>query len=230
MKNKIAILVLLTFAAGGLFAQEEMAEDSRPMNTITVDVGPTIVGLGLGGIIGAVSGGGSGMGVGIGAQYERHINQNFAAALRVAYLMTGLSISGASVDINSFSVEGHGRFYPFGGAFFLDAMAGYANFNMGISGGPINLSSDGNYVKLGGKLGWKIDFGKPGGFVFEPAIGYSAGIKLSGKNFGKVSTGYSEIDDMAANLVGSVDELKNLIANFVFVGGPRITLAGGWTF
>ena len=36
----------------------------------------------------------------------------------------------------------------------------------------IHTKASRGYLKYGGKLGWRVDFGKPGGFVFEHAIGW----------------------------------------------------------
>lgn len=239
MKNSIAILLLLALTTGGLFAQEG---EGRKANVITVDVGPTIIGLGLGIGLGAALPGASGGGFGIGAQYERHITEQFSAAGRFAYLgaKVDMGMSGGSVgiELNSFSIEGHGRWYPFSGAFFLDGMLGYANFAMkmsgSVSGQGLSADTDMGFFKLGGKLGWKIDFGKPGGFVFEPAFGYSGGIKLGGKPFD--ITGLEEFEDIEevsnamSSLSGSIDQAADLLTNFIFVGGPRMTLSFGWAF
>jgi len=131
----------LALAAGVVFSQTEWAEQTEqtkqtmwpdfaemPKNTITVDIGPTIVGLGIG-AVGNLLGGDSGLsstGFGIGAQYERQITQKFSAALRFAYLGGGFGYAGDSndsganiktslgLDMKSFSIEGHARLYPSG--------------------------------------------------------------------------------------------------------------------
>ena len=239
MRKGIVLVILVIIAQGDLFAQEAPGEvppreKALPMNTLSVDAGPLIIGAAGGAVLGGVVGGASSNGFGI-AQYELQFTPYFSAAARFAYMGLGLSISDISMNAASYSVEGHGRFYPFGGSFFLDLMLGYANFTMTLSGsGFDDLNSNGNYFKLGGKLGWRIDFGKPGGFVFEPAFGYSAGIG-GGNRFGittgyEDSPGYEQIKDFVGNLEDSLNIVKDTLVSYVFVGGPRMTLGLGWRF
>jgi hypothetical protein len=240
MRKAIILVILALIVRGGLFAQETPGEvppreKAPPMNTFSVDAGPLITGAAGGAVLGRVISGASGSGFGIAAQYERQFTPYFSAAARFAYMGLGLSISEISMNAASYSVEGHGRFYPFGESFFLDLMLGYANFAMTLSGkGFDDMNSNGNYFKLGGKLGWRIDFGKPGGFVFEPAFGYSAGI--GGGNRFDITTGYEDspgyeqIKDFVGNVEDSLNTVKDLLANYVFVGGPRMTLGLGWRF
>jgi hypothetical protein len=239
MTNKKVLMVILAiFIAGGAFAQE--AEESMPMNTITVDIGPTIIGIGMGVAGRMLSGDEEGLsssGFGIGLQYERQIFDQFSVAGRFAYLGGGIGYSedGSSLGmkLSSFSLEAHARFYP-GKArtFFLDGMLGYANMAVAFDGTFVN--DDGKkenvdfkvsrgFFKLGGKLGWRVDFGKPGGFIFEPSLGYYAGIGLGDTLGEKLS---KELDEDVTEL----DEIFSLIQNFIFVGGPRISLAFGWRF
>jgi hypothetical protein len=225
MKKIIAAVVLAVLMTGFVCAQSDEAKPA--MNAITVDLGPTLLSSVMGGVLNSMVGGASGFG--IGAQYERHIFRMLSAAARFDYLGMGLSFSGASIDLKSWSIEGHARFYPFSGAFFLDALLGYANYSAALSGGGENRNSGGDFFKAGGKVGWKIDFGKPGGFIFEPSFGYSAGIG-SLTDFGKISTGYKEADDKLKDVVGSINEMNALLANYVFVGGPKVGLAFGWAF
>ena len=71
MTKKILLVFLLaTVIAGGIFAQSDY--ESMPKNTITVDIGPLIVGLSMG-QAGNMVGDGSAdsSGFGLAAQYER---------------------------------------------------------------------------------------------------------------------------------------------------------------
>jgi hypothetical protein len=216
-------------------------------NTITVDFGPTIIGAVYGGVGNLVGGetGLSSSGFGIAAQYERQLRENLTVAGRFAYLGFGfgtkMSEEGLSaqlrMDISSFSIEGHLRFYPSADTFFLDGMLGYANLAMKFSGGVIVKEDSGppaeekisfgasrHYFKLGAKLGWRVDFGKPGGFIFEPCFGYYGGIGL-GDTLGK---------KLSNNIEGDID-LTNIdplfkILEGIFIGGPRLSLAFGWRF
>jgi hypothetical protein len=124
-------------------------------------------------------------------------------------------------------------------------MLGYANMSVDFSGKMIGTKKTGGYehkeevaadmsasqgfFKLGAKLGWRISFGKNGGFTFEPSLGYSYGIGF-GDTIGqqlakqiKKKTG-ADIDEE------SFDEVFNIVENFIFIGGPRVTLAFGYRF
>ncbi|WP_461249072.1 hypothetical protein, partial [Treponema sp. R6D11] len=94
-------------------------------------------------------------------------------------------------ELSSFSIEGHVRYYPGGNVFFLDGMLGYANLAVGFSGkGTVekengektketfDFSVPRDYLKLGIKIGWRVDAGNPGGFIFEPSFGWSLGVGL----------------------------------------------------
>ena len=246
LKKGLLVLIIVVFAAGGAFAQNNFA--SMAKNTVTVDVGPTIVGFAFGSAVKMLGQDGlSSSGFGIGAQYERQLSRKLSAAARFAYLMTNAqleyedSISAGSgklkTDINlaSFSIEGHVRFYPIGEILFLDGMVGYANLKGDIGGSlklqgggysqtnNIDFSASRNYIKLGAKVGGRFSFGKNGGFTFEPALGYSFGIGL----------GDPIKDQLNAKINGEavdVDDVLNIVENYVFIGGPRLSLAFGYRF
>jgi len=238
--------MLLVFGmAGVVFAQTDF--EAIPKNTITVDFGPTIIGAAIGGIGNMIGEEGfSTSGFGIAAQYERQILEKLSVGGRFAYLGAGSGIAeeGAGLKtvlemkLTSFSLEGHARYYPFGQIFFLDGMLGYANMLVAFSGEMIAEDEYGNkdkesvslfasrsYFKLGAKLGWRINFSKRGGFTFEPSIGYYGGIGL-GDTFGKKLAGDlgGDIDDSDFDVIFSIYE------NFIFIGGPRVTLSFGWRF
>jgi hypothetical protein len=234
-KVKLGVLALmLTFIAGGAFAQEEEAEESMPMNTVTVDIGPMIIGIGIGvagNMISEGEDGASSSGFGIGVQYERQIFDKLSATFRFAYLGGGLGYkddeASFSMKLNSLSFEGHARFYPWAANFFLDGMMGLAvmsvSFDGKYDGKDENFSISQSFFKLGAKIGWRIDFGDPGGFVFEPSLGYYAGIGMGDSLGEKLSKELGED-------VSDLDLVFSMIQNFVFVGGPRLSLAFGWRF
>ena len=245
VKKSLLVLVLVLFLAGWSFAQTDFR--SMPKNTITVDIGPTFIGLAVG-VAGNVLEKAMGdddfdfntSSFGIGVQYERQILESFSVAGRFAYLRFGAGLSfqeggaraRADADLSSISAEGHARFYPFWKrAFFLDAMLGYGNLSLDLDGSVIadgvaeNISErvSRHYLKFGGKLGWRIDFGKQGGFVFEPSFGFNGAVGLGdtiGKKVGQIVEG--EVDGL--------DEGIRMLENFVFIGGPRLSLAFGWRF
>ena len=241
-RKALIVLGIFVLTGGIVFAQN---------NTITVDLGPTIIGAAfqqVGKLIADEAEGINMTGLGFGGQYERQINSKLSAALRGAYLGTGFGMtelddSGAKatlkMDLKSFSIEGHVRFYPFESAFFLDGMMGYANLAVGLSGDVtyeeyghklkkgISISPSRNYLKLGAKLGWRVDFGKPRGFIFEPSFGYSYGIGLGDTIGKKLVEAIGVGDDIE---ISDFDEAFKYIENFIFIGGPRLSLAIGWRF
>jgi hypothetical protein len=251
-KVRLRILALaLIFITGGAFAQEaetttgttpqnDGAGVKTPKNVVTLDIGPIIIGVGIKTMGKMMSDGEEGLsssGFGIGAQYERQIFDKLGVGGRFAYLGGGIGLtedgSALAMKLSSFSFEGHARFYPGKkGTFFLDGMVGLAIMSASFEGKfryedkhteHIDFRVSRGFFKLGGKLGWRIDFGKPGGFMFEPSIGYYAGIGL-GDTLGKKLS--KELDED----VTEFDDIFSLIQNFIFVGGPRVSLAFGWRF
>jgi len=194
-------------------------------------------------------------GFGIGAQYERLLTERVGVAGRFAYMQMGTGstlgdFGKTSIDITSFSIEAHIKYF-FDETMFVDAMLGYANmtakfgYEVSLPGipslsnpnPPPTITKKGfevprDYLKLGVKLGWRFDFGEPGGFVFEPSFGWSFGI----------SNSPTIVDKASAALMGdkgkSMDSTTKQILEFltggfdglVFVGGPRVVLAVGWLF
>jgi len=251
MKKKLLFaLALAILNAGWSFAQADFA--AMPKNTLTVDIGPIIAGGFMGGfgiMIGEV--GLQSSGFGIAAQYERQVLERMSIAGRFAYLGYGLKIvteaedirAEAGTDIASFSIEGHTRYFPFKGTFFLDGMLGYANMSISILGQGIASDIDGrrerisislkasrSYIKMGAKLGWRIDFGNPGGFVFEPSFGYYGGFGL-GKTLGLQLAESSRRENDVENInVSDFDTMFAVFEDMFFIGGPRLSLAFGWRF
>jgi hypothetical protein len=230
IRKGLSALILVVFVGGWLFAKEDNAsrEQGPKANVITVDLGPMVVGLGMSGILKALGrvankhGGEtdiSGAGFGIGAQYERVFNRFFSAAGRFAYMGITPDIDNTSLAMRSFSIEGHGRVYPFGRRLYIDGMMGYANFFMEYSDSAKNHADRAHYFKFGGKLGSKKDFGKPGGLVFDYGLGYYG--MLGGKD--------NEFEKIADEF-GKIDGVKSYLDKFIFVGGPRVSLGLGWAF
>jgi len=103
----------------------------------------------------------------------------------------------------------------------------------------VNLKASRSYLKYGGKLGWRVDFGKPGGFIFEHALGFYGASGLGKTTIVKKLADYVEKE--AANAIpdnpykpkaeiGKFDDAFSLLEKFIFVGGPRYTFAFGWRF
>jgi len=255
-KKNLLVLFLAAVIAGGVFAQTDF--ESMPKNTIVVDFGPTIIGLTIS-QLGAVMGGGEegggvkSTGFGLAGQYERQLLSNLSVGGKVGFLTGGLGMTsnsddptiGASasvttnLDLSSFTLEGHVRFYPFGETFFLDGMLGWGVLTTTISGeifvkdsntglsqkDKINIAAPRNYLNLGAKIGWRIDFGNSGGFVFEPSFGYYFALGL-----GDTIVKQIEKQIPGAEIAGTLDEAFNYIEELIFIGGPRFCLAFGFRF
>jgi len=258
VKKNLVMAVLAVCAAGAAFAQMDFEEMAK--NTVTVDLGPTMTGAFFGTFGDMLAGndeeGLRSSGLGIGAQYERQLSEQFSVAGRFAYLGTGVVMSDTytdsttnteesailEVDLASFSIEGHVRFYPSGGNFFADGMLGFANMLVGFSGQIVeklehtkgepldtNISVSQGFLKLGAKVGWRISFGQNGGFTFETALGYSFGIGI-GDTVGQQLAQQMK-DKMDADIdQDSFDKAYGTIENLIFIGGPRLVLGLGYRF
>lgn len=210
-------------------------------NAITVDIGPTFVGAAWTKVGEQMGDGVSTPGFGIAAQYERHITEEASLAGRIAYM--GLSLgqkydSGETytMSMNSFAIEFHARYYPGASTFYLDGMLGYANLAIGFTGTmeveqqngttkmeTVSFSVPRSYLKVGAKIGWRIDFGEPGGFLFEPSFGYSFGIGIT-ETLGKGLTKKLGVD------MTDLGTAFGYLEDVIFIGGPRVSLAFGWRF
>jgi len=242
-KPFIFALIIIVFISGTASAQA--------LNTITVDVGPTLVGAAFIRLMEEMADGEEGMsssGFGIGVQYERDILETMSLALRVAYLGFGLGISfsepgvsaSAKTNFYSYSIEGHFRQYMLENKiFFIDGMLGYANMTMGIKGEAIITNDFGvrekesvsekfiqDYIKYGAKAGLRIRFGGDSGFTFEPSFGYYGGVALGSSIGRKFVKRLGGTEDDAKEL----DEMFTVLADTIFVGGLRLSLAFGWSF
>jgi hypothetical protein len=233
MKNLANFLIMLTmiFASGTALA----ADDSEVMpNIVTVDIGPTIIGISFGlssKFIGAADGDET-TGFGIALQYERQIFDRFSVAGRYAYLNIGLDDDDDKLDLSSFSLEVHPRFYPFAGQFFLDAMLSYASLSTEFrervdedygKSFVQGAKSSRSYFKYGAKFGWRIDPGEPGGFIFEHSYGW-AGCVGAGEGIGKrISKKLIKPDE-------DLDDMYSIIEDWISVGGARVSLAFGYRF
>jgi len=254
VKKGLVILFLSVIIAGGAFAQTDF--ETMGKNTVTVDFGPTV----MEAVIGAMVGG---TGFGIAAQYERQLVEKFSVAGRLAYRVGDLKLppefyidsSGKEawthldIDMSSFSIEGHVRYYPWGKTFFAVGMLGFANMSVDYSGNmlgkdvkdaskrgepvDVSINASHNFMELGLKAGWRISlisFGKNGDLVFEPAVGYAYGIGF-GDSIGKqLIKQLKDKEDAEIEDKGNFIQLYNEIEEIVFIGGPRITLSLGYRF
>jgi hypothetical protein len=239
VKKGLLVLIIVVFVAGGAFAQKSFLLMAK--NTVTIDVGPTIAGF-VAGPLGSMAAGLvsddisdiKSSGFSIAAQYERQIiMRQLSIAVRGVYGMPDVGFkykntANPDLDITSIAGEGHVRFYPLGETFFVDGMVGYARLSADLSGSVLNfqipgkVSASSNYFKFGGKVGWRMSFGDNGGFTFEPAIGYYAGIPI-GDGLG------NKLSSLVPSSSG-IEEALSVFESFVLIGGPRISLAFGYRF
>ena len=238
LKKFLLLVVLIAGVLASVFARDFQ---SMAKNTITVDIGPTIVGGSLGIVDNFVGEDTNTSGFGIGAQYERQLLKQLSVAGRFAYLRASMGLSTANdeyelsdIRFSSYSIEAHARFYPLGEVFFLNGMLGFANMKMAadeatlpdnvpdvVREESLSFSASRNYFKLGAKVGWRINFGLRSGPILEPSFGY----------YGAVGAGSSLADSMADIIKEDFsDKYVNMLQNFIFVGGPRLSINLGWRF
>jgi len=246
LRNTLVILffsVCLFLGSGKTFAQVG--------NNVTIDFRPTTLGIiyGLAEVEDLQEGESANIfGFGIGLQFERQLSDYFSMAGRFAYFGFGLRISAiedndkieGGASFSSLSLEYHTRYYPFKGTFFMDCMLGYAFMSGIFSAGivytdheekeksdSILFSVTRAYVKYGVKLGWRIRFGSNSGFTLEPAFGWNIGIGLGDSLGTKLSMQYNEISSIDGE---GMDTMFYFFEKFVLIGGPRMTLAFGYSF
>jgi len=156
MLRKYLIGLTLVVVTGGAFAQA---------STVTVDIGPAIVGLALSGALDAMLNDAAGddpdapntssTGFGIGVQYERQLTEQYSVGVRFAYLGLGVGMSvsnsyerfNVTEDFTAYAIEVHGRLYPSGRAFFWDGALGYANMTTSATGNYIERNYTGAIVR-----------------------------------------------------------------------------------
>lgn len=222
VKKIILVFGFLLLLSGIVFANDEN-EEIYPKNTVTIDTGLLLYTPIFWGISDF-----SYHFIGTALQYERQISKNISLAGLVGY--RGLYIFDTDyygddykTIMSAISLEGHCRYYPNGETFFLDGMLGYANFYYLASYGTV-IESNSNYFKFGGKIGWRIDFGKPGGFVLEPSFGYYGVI-------GKTNIRFIEDDSYVGLFFDSLlNQTYDYLIKGFFVGGPQGSLMLGYRF
>ena len=217
-KKILMAMILCTFMGGIVYAEDTNTENPPPKNTVSIDAGAIGYSLLLTGIYN--SSGSSTLYSATGIQYERQLSGYLSLATLLGY--TGIFFLDSGSNISSFSVEEHIRYYPRQDTFFLDGMLGYGNMITQFEGMETVLS---HYFTLGGKLGWRIDFGKPGGLILEPSFGYYGAIGRTNSN---IEPGG---DDFWVNILSIFqNEVMDTFAKYALVGGPRFSLCLGYRF
>ena len=170
-KNIFLIFLLLLLTSGSAFADDEGRDTALPKNTFSVDVGKTAFLLLTSGIANITDFASSTFIIGTAIQYERLVSKNVGLLLNYEYGMFRFA-DDMMFNMQAHSVGVNWRYY-FSDmkVFFLEGALGYAHLNFYYATNSYEINPIIHYFKFGGKLGWKIDFNKPGGFVLEPAIG-----------------------------------------------------------
>jgi len=163
MKKLLIILILILTAGAVSFADDS---DYYPRTAITLDALPALASIFVTAALNDT--------VSIqdyalltALQLEFNITRKLSLAGRIGIRWFNLD----DLDLKSTSFEGHLRFYPTGKTFFMDGMVGYNHFKM-------TGRVDHDLLIFGAKIGWRADFGRPGGFIIEPSIGYNGVLGL----------------------------------------------------
>ena len=227
VKKIIVIICLLMIINGPIFANiEERIKEidsgneiddinmgtALPQNFISYDAYLSFAYLLTGGLAGMPSFGGA-------FQYERQITDTISAAGRLDYRMMRTDSSDPHVGMTAYSAEAHVRYYHDGENFFINGMLGYALFHY-ISTNSYNpVNEVFHFFKYGGKIGWRIDLGRPGGIFLEPSFGYY------------VAAGpYIDIEPSDGVFSGFFNMAFNAMIRGFFVGGPQVSLGLGYSF
>jgi len=151
------------------------------------------------------------------AQYEYQITEMLSAIGRFEYRLIHIS---DYADMSSICIGGLLRVYPGSDIFFWDGMVGYTNFSMT----DMQMS---HYLKIGSRIGWRIDFGKSTGFILEPSLGYFLPIGRTNVDFNQ-GNGSSNSSSYEINSV--LNDMYNFLIRWFFVGGPVFSLGMGYRF
>lgn len=104
--------------------------------------------------------------LGGGASYERMLGPQFSIGLGAYY-------STLFFFWNELGIDVFGRYYPWGGMFFVEAGLGYHIHTAIVAGSGSGFGADFEAINGGAitpAAGWKIDIGRPGGFFIKPGI------------------------------------------------------------
>jgi hypothetical protein len=231
--------------AGGVFAKGD--------NFVTYDAAPTLVGMAVGSIADIMGGETDDdfntLGFGLALQYERAFGDFFSAGGRFAYFGAGFGFSetytasaGSEYDAKAtlemyfptYCIEAFGRIYPRGKSYFVNGTLGYGNMGADFSGDILisddsdekvktgtSFSTSASYFKFGMKNGFRWTLGR---LVLETAYGWDFSIRTGDGIGTKLS------DDLDGTISKALDRLFDILANGIFIGGPRVTLGLGWAF
>ena len=201
----------------GVFA-EETEKEIFPRHTITFDAGMTYATLQASIFSNDYDSDNNSIFLITALQYEYQFVKQFSLACRAEYVL----LNNDNTEMTSMTIGAHARLYPKGRVFFLDGMLGYANLDSATNGKSMPTS---HFFKQGWRLGWRIDFGKPGGFVLEPSMGW---YRIAGRLYTEPNTG--EEGSFLYWMSNFSNSFNNYMIRNFFVGGPRVSIAVGGRF
>jgi hypothetical protein len=97
------------------------------------------------------------------AGYERALNQSFSVGAEVGINFFGICLATETgLVMAPYFADVFARWYPWQRIFFV-------NMKLGYQGGDIG---DAGVFHINPQIGWKIDIGKAGGWIFETRAGF----------------------------------------------------------
>jgi len=154
---------------------------------------------------------------GVAPWYGRKITENLSVGGRLGY---GMFYNEAYI-MQSSSADASVR-YDFGEAFF-EGTLGYANVFINDFDKEQRKEGLAHFIRYGGKVGNRFDFGRKEGFMVEAAVGLGFGHQVAGSlDFWSNTEAYGF--GFLANF------MQNALAWGLFVGGASIHIGFGYVF
>ncbi|MHB9293351.1 hypothetical protein Holit_02472 [Hollandina sp. SP2] len=177
MKKCVVFLALGIAAFQTATAQENgpaRVTGRKPFNEITLDIGPLFVPLFLSDFLDEIYA--ETKGFGLKAGYDRMVSVHFSAGAEFAFITARAEGESFEAMIKSIDAGIHGRYYPWGKTFYLQAGLGLVSFNFDIDGTTGALEDFKKnfdpYTGISGTLdisvGWRLLIG--GHFIVNASI------------------------------------------------------------
>jgi hypothetical protein len=109
------------------------------------------------------------------AGYERSLNRSFSIGVESGLDFAGLrnvdtTVAESMVFVSSFN-DLFVRWYPWQRSFFINLGAGYEHGGLETEKDKTSV-----FLYLKPQVGWKIDIGRAGGWIFETRLGFGLGV------------------------------------------------------
>ncbi|MCL2558459.1 MAG: hypothetical protein FWE09_08265, partial [Treponema sp.] len=156
---------------------------------------------------------------GIAPWYARSLTENLSVGGRLGYSVFNVG----TWDMQSFSVDASVRYgYRYGfGIMFAEGTLGYANVFIRDSSWETRREAQAHFFKYGGKLGQRFEFGRPGGFMLETALGFAL---TAGGNLETWSA------DEVYGLGSMANFMQNYVTRYMLIGGVHLHVSFGYVF